>query len=175
MPVGRNAQGPRRRSQAGRRSAAAALRHRIFGAPGVGCALARSLADQRKRSSKPSISRCCKTTEALLISHGSPQDLPYREDPSDKTRATVRTEIRRDNGSRVPVNYTLHKLDSGWKAWDVTIEGIRTSNRFVPIFASEIDQKGLDAVITRLEANQAVALRQRAPSRRRRNSDAIKR
>lgn len=81
--------------------------------------------------------------------------LPYREDPSDKNRATVKTEIRRDNGSRVPVNYTLHKTDGGWKAWDVTIEGISYVKSFRTDFASEIDQKGLDAVISRLESNQS--------------------
>jgi len=81
--------------------------------------------------------------------------LPYREDPSDKTRATVRTEIRRDNGSRVPVKLYAAQTRFGWKAWDVTIEGISYVNRFRTDFASEIDQKGLDAVITRLEANQA--------------------
>jgi phospholipid transport system substrate-binding protein len=80
--------------------------------------------------------------------------LPYREDPSDKNRATVRTEIRRDNGSRVPVNYTLHKVNEEWKAWDVTIEGISYVKSFRTDFASEIDQKGLDAVIKRLETNQ---------------------
>jgi phospholipid transport system substrate-binding protein len=81
--------------------------------------------------------------------------LPYREDPSDKNRATVRTEVRRDNGSRVPVNYTLHKVNDEWKAWDVTIEGISYVKSFRTDFATEIDQKGLDAVITRLETNQA--------------------
>jgi len=81
--------------------------------------------------------------------------LPYREDPSAKDRATVNTEIRRDNGSRVPVNYTLHKTESGWKAWDVTIEGISYVKSFRTDFSSEIQQKGLDSVIARLEARQA--------------------
>ncbi|HYM35407.1 MAG TPA: ABC transporter substrate-binding protein, partial [Steroidobacteraceae bacterium] len=80
---------------------------------------------------------------------------PYKPDPSDPKNATVRTEIRRDNGTYVPVSYTLHKTDSGWKAWDVKIEGISYVKSFRTDFATEIDQKGLDAVITRLEAQQA--------------------
>ncbi len=80
---------------------------------------------------------------------------PYREDPSDKDRATVRTEIRRDNGTRVPVNYSLRRTPAGWKAWDVTIEGISYVKSFRTDFASEIEQKGLDVVISRLEAQQA--------------------
>jgi len=80
---------------------------------------------------------------------------PYKEDPSDKDRATVRTEVRRDNGSRVPVNYSLRRTEAGWKAWDVTIEGISYVKSFRTDFASEIEQKGLDTVIQRLESQQA--------------------
>ncbi len=80
---------------------------------------------------------------------------PYREDPSDKNRATIRTEVRRDDGSRVPVNYTMHKTDAGWKAWDVTIEGVSYVKSFRTDFSTEIDQKGLDSVIARLEAQNA--------------------
>ncbi len=69
----------------------------------------------------------------------------------DATRATVRTEVKRSNGQKVPVNYTLRKTDGGWKAWDVTIEGISYVKSFKEDFAAEINQKGLDAVIQRLE------------------------
>src|SRR5262245_27759732 len=48
---------------------------------------------------------------------------PSQVDPSSKN-ATVRTEVKRSNGEKVPVSYTLHKTDQGWKAWDVVIEGI---------------------------------------------------
>ncbi len=77
--------------------------------------------------------------------------LPYKGDPGDNS-ATVRTEVKRSNGEKVPVNFTLHKTDSGWKAWDVVIEGISYVKSFRTDFASEIQQRGLDEVITRLEA-----------------------
>jgi len=70
----------------------------------------------------------------------------------DATTATVRTEVRRSNGERIPVNYTLRKTDAGWKVWDVVIEGISYVKSFREDFGSEIDQKGLDAVIQRLES-----------------------
>jgi phospholipid transport system substrate-binding protein len=81
--------------------------------------------------------------------------LPYKEDPDDKNRATVRTTVKRDNGSNVPVNYSLRKTEAGWKAWDVTIEGISYVKSFRTDFSTEIEQKGLEAVIKRLEAQQA--------------------
>lgn len=78
--------------------------------------------------------------------------LPFKGDPASN-QATVRTEVRRDNGARVPVNYSLHRTAQGWKAWDVTIEGISYVRNFRADFATEIDQKGLDEVIARLEAD----------------------
>lgn len=79
---------------------------------------------------------------------------PYRGDPADKT-ATVRTEVRRDNGTRVPVNFSMRNTANGWKAYDVTIEGISYVKSFRTDFGSEVEQKGLDAVIKRLEAQNA--------------------
>lgn len=76
--------------------------------------------------------------------------LPYQGNPDDKN-ATVRTQIRRSNGTLVPVNYTLRKTENGWKAFDVTIEGVSYVKSFRTDFGSEIDQKGLDAVIKRLQ------------------------
>jgi phospholipid transport system substrate-binding protein len=70
-------------------------------------------------------------------------------------RATVRTEIRRSNGQPVPVNYSMHKIASGeWKAWDVTIEGISYVKSFRDDFGAEIDQKGLESVIERLNRGE---------------------
>jgi len=70
----------------------------------------------------------------------------------DAVSASVRTEVRRSNGTRVPVNYSLRKTEAGWKVWDVVIEGISYVKSFREDFGAEIDQKGLDAVIQRLQA-----------------------
>jgi phospholipid transport system substrate-binding protein len=80
--------------------------------------------------------------------------LPYQGKPDDKS-ATVRTAVRRDNGSKVPVNYSLRKTPDGWKAYDVQIEGVSYVKSFRTDFSSEIEQKGLDAVIQRLESQVA--------------------
>ncbi len=76
--------------------------------------------------------------------------LPF-QGKEGETIATVKSEVRRDNGSRVPVNYSLRKTDAGWKAFDVTIEGISYLKSFRTDFGTEIQQKGLDALIQRLE------------------------
>jgi phospholipid transport system substrate-binding protein len=78
--------------------------------------------------------------------------LPYQGDPA-ADRGTVRTEIRRSNGSLVAVNYSMRKTAAGeWKAWDVVIEGISYVKSFREDFGLEIEQKGLEAVIRRLES-----------------------
>jgi phospholipid transport system substrate-binding protein len=81
--------------------------------------------------------------------------LPYKGDPGDTT-ATVRTEVKRESGAKIPVNFSLRKTADGWKAWDVVIDGISYVKSFRTDFASEIQQKGLDSVITRLETEGSV-------------------
>jgi len=76
--------------------------------------------------------------------------LPYKGEASDTT-ATVRTEVKKSAGDKVPVSFSLRKTPEGWKAWDVVIEGISYVKSFRTDFAAEIQQKGLDDVISRLE------------------------
>lgn len=78
---------------------------------------------------------------------------PTKVDP-DTTRATVRTEVKRQNGDRVAVNYYLHKTPQGWKAWDVVIDGISYVNSYREDFGPQIEQHGIDSVIQRLEAGE---------------------
>jgi len=75
---------------------------------------------------------------------------PTKVEPN-ADRASVRTEVTRDNGDKVPVSYSLRKTDDGWKAWDVVIEGISYVKSFREDFGAAIDQQGLDAVIERIE------------------------
>jgi phospholipid transport system substrate-binding protein len=84
--------------------------------------------------------------------------LPFRGDPAADS-ATVRTEVKRSDGTPVPVNYSLRRTPEGWKAWDVTIEGISYVKNFRTDFGAEIEQTGLDAVIQRLESQNADRLK----------------
>jgi phospholipid transport system substrate-binding protein len=82
--------------------------------------------------------------------------LPTKVAPTDE-RATVRTEIKRSNGTKVSVNYSLRKVNGGWKAWDVVIDGISYVKSYREDYGSEVDQTGLEAVIKRLEAKAETA------------------
>jgi len=77
--------------------------------------------------------------------------LPYRGDET-KSRTVVKTKARLDDGTVVPVNYSLIQRPQGWKLYDVVIEGISYVRNFRVEFNSEISATSLDAVIERLES-----------------------
>jgi len=76
---------------------------------------------------------------------------PTKVTPTDE-RATVRTEIKRSNGTKVPVSYSLRKVNGEWKAWDVVIEGISYVKSYREDYGAQVEQQGMDAVIQKLES-----------------------
>ncbi|HEX7029066.1 MAG TPA: ABC transporter substrate-binding protein [Gammaproteobacteria bacterium] len=82
------------------------------------------------------------------------QVMPLRGEPNPR-RTIVQTEVTRENGQAVPVAFTLHWTDGGWQLFDVIIEGISYVRNYRTDFNSEIEQKGLDSLIARLESNGA--------------------
>jgi phospholipid transport system substrate-binding protein len=81
---------------------------------------------------------------------------PSKVDPG-ADHATVRTEIKRDSGDRIAVNYVLRKAPDGWKAYDVNIDGISYVKSYREDFGSQIAQQGIDSVIARLERGEKPA------------------
>jgi phospholipid transport system substrate-binding protein len=81
--------------------------------------------------------------------------LPFTGDPAS-ANATIRTQVRKGDGGIVAVIYSLRKTPQGWKAWDVIIEGISYVKSFRDDFGSEIEQKGLDSLIARLEQKAGI-------------------
>ena len=78
---------------------------------------------------------------------------PSRVEPG-ATTATVRTEVRRANGDRVAVNYSMRMTPEGWKAWDVVIDGISYVKSYREDFDAQIQSQGLERVIKRLESGE---------------------
>ncbi len=77
--------------------------------------------------------------------------LPFRGDDTKK-RVTVRTIMRLDDGTKVPVDYGMVKRDKEWLMFDVKSEGISYVRNFKAELNAEIQVEGLDGVIARLEA-----------------------
>lgn len=79
-------------------------------------------------------------------------------DPSgfqDPKRAVVKTEMQLEDGTKLPVHYSLHQTKDGWRAYDVRIEGISYVQNYRNQFNAEIGAKGIDAVIARLKSDAA--------------------
>ena len=112
--------------------------------------------EQRKRFSDALYHSLLTTYGKALIEFTADQMkvLPFQGDPND-ARAQVRTTVHTRSGSDVAVNYRLHRVVSGeWKVFDVVIEGISYVQSFRDDFGAEIDQKGLDSLLERLEKGQ---------------------
>ena len=89
--------------------------------------------------------------EGLLeFSNVGVEILPFRGDETKKL-ATVKTFVRLEDGTKVPVNYTLVSRDDGWRMFDVTIEGVSYVRNFRAEFDAEIRATSLEQVIMRLE------------------------
>jgi phospholipid transport system substrate-binding protein len=76
--------------------------------------------------------------------------LPWRGEP-DAERTRVRTEVVLDDGTKVPVDYSLRRTDAGWKVYDVAVEGISYVTNYRKMVTAEISRKGIDGLIAQLE------------------------
>ncbi len=75
---------------------------------------------------------------------------PFRGDLAQNDVA-VKTQVEAGSGGPVDINYRLHKGKRGWKVYDISVEGVSLIANYRTSFASEVRQKGLDALITRLQ------------------------
>jgi phospholipid transport system substrate-binding protein len=66
------------------------------------------------------------------------------------TEVTVKTVIRRPGAPDVPVNYEMEKTESGWKAFDVVVEGVSLVATHRGSFAEKVQQAGIDGLIKSL-------------------------
>jgi phospholipid transport system substrate-binding protein len=81
--------------------------------------------------------------------------LPASSAVPDPKNTVVKSVMLLDDGTSLPVNYSLHQTSEGWRAFDVRIEGISYVQNYRNQFNAEIKAKGIDAVIARLQADAA--------------------
>lgn len=76
---------------------------------------------------------------------------------ADATEVTVKTLINKPGAPPIPVDYEMKKTADGWKAYDVSIEGVSMVVSYRGTFASEIQEKGIDGLIKTLSDKNANA------------------
>lgn len=90
---------------------------------------------------------------ALLTFEGKPQMRLKSETPLPGNRGVrVSTELLRDNGAAVPVDY-LVRNNGGWKIFDVMIEGVSYVQTFRNQFDAPLRQKSIAQVAADLRGN----------------------
>lgn len=71
--------------------------------------------------------------------------LPMKGKNSEKL-TRVRTRLKLENGGYAPVDYAFRKTERGWKAFDVTVEGISYIITFRNQIAPRVDADGIETV-----------------------------
>jgi len=77
--------------------------------------------------------------------------LPMKGKNTDKL-TRVKTRIKLENGGFAPVDYAFRKTDQGWKAFDVTVEGISYILTFRNQIAPRVEADGIDKVTEEITA-----------------------
>ena len=76
--------------------------------------------------------------------------LPSRYQTGDR-KSAVRSKISLDSGQTIDVRYALYRTQDRWKIYDISFENISMVLTYRASFGASIRNKGLDALITRLE------------------------
>ena len=75
---------------------------------------------------------------------------PTKVAPADK-EATVRSAVIQQGGPPIPIDYTLEKADSGWKVYDVVIDGASLVTTYRGTFNDQVQKGGIDGLVKTLQ------------------------
>lgn len=76
---------------------------------------------------------------------------PFKMNAGD-TDALVRTEVAQPGSKPIQLDYSLEKLDAGWKVYDVTVAGISLVTNYRDQFAQEVRSGGVDGLVASISA-----------------------
>lgn len=77
--------------------------------------------------------------------------LPMKGKNTEKL-TRVRTRIKLENGGFAPVDYAFRKTENGWKAFDVTVEGISYIITFRNQISPQVAAEGIEKVTADIQA-----------------------
>jgi phospholipid transport system substrate-binding protein len=66
------------------------------------------------------------------------------------TDVTVKTEVQISNGQPFPIDYRLYKAATGWRVYDVTVEGVSLVTNYRTSFNQTIQKGGIDGLVKAL-------------------------
>ena len=71
---------------------------------------------------------------------------PLKTSPGE-TDVVVKTSILQPGGRAIPIDYTVTKTASGWKIYDITVDGVSLVVNYRSSFANEIRDGGIPKLI----------------------------
>jgi len=80
--------------------------------------------------------------------------MPLRE-AREGGRVTVNAEVEQQDGPVVHVTFRMHRVETEWLIYDVTVEGISLVATHRSSFSREIHNSGIDSLIARLQTMNA--------------------
>ncbi len=69
---------------------------------------------------------------------------------ANATDATVQTQVKQPGAQPIPIDYSMEKTATGWKVYDVSIDGVSLVTNYRSSFATEIRNVGIDGLIRTL-------------------------
>ena len=75
---------------------------------------------------------------------------PLKMAAGDK-EVTVRTQVIQPGGPPIPIDYAMEKADSGWKVYDVVIDGASLVTTYRGTFNDQIQKSGIDGLVKTLQ------------------------
>ena len=90
---------------------------------------------------------------------------PAKMGAADK-EVTVRTAVIQQGGPQIPIDYAMEKADSGWKVYDVVIDGASLVTTYRSTFNEQVQKGGIDGLVKTLaDRNKGPAPAPAAPKK----------
>ena len=69
---------------------------------------------------------------------------------ADPEETIVRTQFVRPGGQPLPIDFSMHQTQQGWKVYDITVEGVSLVLTYRSEFDAIVKQQGIDGLIKAL-------------------------
>jgi phospholipid transport system substrate-binding protein len=79
---------------------------------------------------------------------------PTKIGAADK-EAVVKTAVIQQGGPPIPIDYAMEKMDSGWKVYDVVIDGASLVTTYRGTFNDQVQKGGIDGLLKTLQERNA--------------------
>ena len=124
----------------------------------VGRSWSQASAEQKKRLTEEFRRMLVRTYSSAVSAYQGQtmKVLPVRMKPGD-TEVTVRNHYNRPGAKPVQIDYAMRKADSGWKIYDIVVEGVSLVLTYRSEFDAVVKQEGLDGLIKRMAGKNAPA------------------